>query len=151
MADLPTPVTTNDELLAAIHGVLTQIRDRLPEPARPAEPGQPVELREPQDQQQVPAAPPAAVEPGAVEPEVVEAEVDEPEVDDAEQDPESTASGEDEPRSAAAPDQSAPAPPSVRASKGTWVEYAIAQGLDADAARDMSKADLIRHFRATTA
>ncbi len=32
MAALPSPVTVADEYLAALHGVLTEIRDRLPEP-----------------------------------------------------------------------------------------------------------------------
>lgn len=33
MAELPSPVTVADEYLSAIHGVLGEIRDRLPEPA----------------------------------------------------------------------------------------------------------------------
>jgi hypothetical protein len=37
MAALHAPVTVTDEYLAAIHGVLTEIRDRLPEsPPQPA-------------------------------------------------------------------------------------------------------------------
>lgn len=32
MTALPSPVTVTDEYLAALHGVLTEIRDRLPEP-----------------------------------------------------------------------------------------------------------------------
>jgi hypothetical protein len=51
MPDLPAPITVTDQLLVALHDVLGEIRDRLPEPAQstkqgrttvsePASPGQ---------------------------------------------------------------------------------------------------------------
>ncbi|MFV2172335.1 hypothetical protein ACFHW2_11865 [Actinomadura sp. LOL_016] len=62
MASLPQPVTVTDHYLAAIHGVLGEIRDRLPAQDGPLRadvagrttPGEPVELREPAP---LPAAP----------------------------------------------------------------------------------------------
>lgn len=46
MGDLPRPVSVTDELLHAIHGVLGEIRDRLPEPKPEPQAGQ-VKVSEP--------------------------------------------------------------------------------------------------------
>lgn len=40
MPDLPQPVSVTDEYLAAIHGALVEIRDRLPEAKQHPKPGQ---------------------------------------------------------------------------------------------------------------
>lgn len=39
MGDLPSPVSVTDEYLAAIHGVLGEIRGRLPAPKDDPKPG----------------------------------------------------------------------------------------------------------------
>lgn len=65
MRTLPPPETVADHYLAAIHDVLGDIRDRLPAACgQPAQPGGPVEVREPATP---PAAPPAPARPVPVQ------------------------------------------------------------------------------------